>query len=69
MATETTDKTASDALKPAGYRIGQWLKLVPIGKTKFYTEKNAGRIKTRKCGDATIVETQPGEYIASLPAG
>lgn len=68
MATDTTDKTVLEAPRPAAWRIGPWLDRVPISRTTFYEERKKGRIEIRKCGDATLVVTQPDDYVASLPA-
>jgi hypothetical protein len=48
-------------------RVGPWCDAVGIGRSHFYEEKKAGKIKVRKSGRATIVETSPAEYISSLP--
>ena len=52
--------------QPAAWRVKSWLAEVPIGRTKFYAECEAGRIKIVKVGSATLVVTTPEAYIASL---
>ena len=49
------------------YSVSGWLDEVPIGRTKFYSEVADGRIKIRKCGSRSLVETSPREYLESLP--
>jgi hypothetical protein len=56
----------------AAWRIPEWLDEVPISRSKFYEERNEGRIATVKVGSATLITTSPREYLASLataPAG
>jgi hypothetical protein len=54
--------------EPAAWRINGWLKEVPIGRTTFYAERDAGRIKVVKVGAATLVVTSPKDYLAALAA-
>jgi hypothetical protein len=56
----------SDDCEPVAWRISAWLRRVPIGRSKFYLEREVGRIDTVKCGGATLVTTPPEKYIASL---
>ena len=37
-----------------------------MSRTKFYEERDAGRIETVKLGSATLVVTPPRKYIAAL---
>jgi hypothetical protein len=53
---------------PAAWRVNGWLEEVPISRSKFYEERNAGRIKTVKVGSSTLVTTAPKDYLAALPA-
>jgi len=52
--------------EPAAWRVNDWLRKVPVSRTKFYEERGAGRIKTVKCGSATLVTTTPKEYLSAL---
>jgi hypothetical protein len=52
--------------EPAAWRVNDWRRKVPISRSKFYEERNAGRIKTVKVGSATLVVTPPRKYIAAL---
>jgi hypothetical protein len=53
-------------LEPAAWRINDWRRQVPMSRTKFYQERDAGRIETVKLGSATLVTTSPQDYIALL---
>jgi hypothetical protein len=53
---------------PAAWRVNGWLEEVPISRSKFYEERNAGRIKTVKVGSSTLVTTAPKDYLAALAA-
>jgi hypothetical protein len=50
----------------AAWRVKEWLREVPIGRTKFYQEVKVGRIEVVKAGNATLVTTSPKEYLAAL---
>ena len=53
--------------EPAAWRINSWRRQVAdMSRTKFYEERNAGRIETVKLGSATLVVTPPQKYIATL---
>jgi len=52
--------------EPAAWRVHTWLREVPISRSKFYEERNAGRIETVKVGSTTLVTTSPREYLAGL---
>lgn len=53
--------------EPAAWRINSWRRQVAdMSRTKFYEERNAGRIETVKLGSATLVVTPPEKYIAAL---
>jgi hypothetical protein len=57
--------------EPATWRVDAWRHKVsrpPMSRTKFYQERNAGRIETVKLGSATLVTTSPADYVASLRA-
>jgi hypothetical protein len=60
--------TDSDTCEPAAWRVNDWRQRVPISRSKFYEERNAGRIKTVKLGSATLVVTSPRTYIDTLKA-
>ena len=52
--------------EPAAWRVNDWRQQVPISRTKFYEQRNAGLIRTVKVGAATLVLTSPQEYLAAL---
>jgi hypothetical protein len=52
--------------EPAAWRVDAWRRQVPISRSKFYQERNAGRIKTVKVGSSTLVTTAPKDYLAAL---
>jgi hypothetical protein len=54
--------------EPAAWRVNDWRRKVPISRSKFYEERNAGRIKTVKVGSSTLVTTTPKDYLAALAA-
>jgi hypothetical protein len=51
--------------EPASWRIREWLRDVPISRSRFYELKNAGKIKTVKVGASTLVLTSPREFLAA----
>jgi len=57
---------SSDSQEPAAWRVDAWRRQVPISRSKFYEERNAGRIKTVKVGSSTLVTTAPKDYLAAL---
>jgi hypothetical protein len=52
--------------EPAAWRVNDWRQQVPISRSKFYAERNAGRIETVKVGASTLVTTPPRAYLAAL---
>lgn len=59
----------TDKSEPAAWRINDWRRQVAnISRTKFYEERDAGRIQTVKLGSATLVVTPPRQYIEILKA-
>jgi len=54
--------------EPAAWRVNDWRRQVPMSRTKFYQERDAGRIETVKLGSATLVTTSPKDYLTSLRA-
>ena len=55
-----TDKVA--------YSVNEFLAAYGIGRTKFYQEIEAGRLRIRKCGKRTLVTRQDAEaWLQSLP--
>jgi hypothetical protein len=51
------------------WRVNIWRSHVAgMSRTKFYKERNAGRIETVKLGNVTLVVTPPQKYIATLMA-
>jgi hypothetical protein len=61
-------RAAAAGHEPAAWRVNGWLEEVPISRSKFYEERNAGRIKTVKVGSSTLVTTAPKDYLAALVA-
>jgi hypothetical protein len=59
-------RTLSAGHEPAAWRVNAWCRQVPISRSKFYEERNAGRIKTVKVGSSTLVTTSPKDYLAAL---
>ena len=52
------------------YSIKEFVKAFGIGRSKFYEEVKAGRIKTRKVGSRTLVAAVDAEaWLKSLPLG
>ena len=58
--------TEVDVMEPAAWRVNDWRRQVPISRSKFYEERNAGRIETVKVGSSTLVTTAPRTYLAAL---
>jgi uncharacterized OB-fold protein len=52
--------------EPAAWRVNDWRRQVPMSRSKFYQEREAGRIETVKCGSSTLVTTPPKAYLAAL---
>jgi hypothetical protein len=46
------ERRAAAHREPAAWRIPDWLCEVPISRSKFYEERNEGRIETVKVGSA-----------------
>jgi hypothetical protein len=57
---------AATQIEPAAWRVDAWLVQVPISRSKFYEERNAGRIETVKVGSTTLVTTGPRDYLSGL---
>ena len=54
--------------KRLAYTVNEALRLLPIGRTKFYDEANAGRLTLRKCGRTTLVlDEDLKAFLQSLP--
>lgn len=53
---------------PLAYTVKEALRLLPIGRTKFYDEARAGHLKLRKCGRATLILAEDLKaWLGSLP--
>jgi hypothetical protein len=63
------ERRAAAHPEPAAWRVNAWLCEVPISRSKFYEERNAGRIETVKVGSTTLVTTAPRAYLAALRDG
>lgn len=51
-----------------GYTVDEFCEAVPMGRSKFYEEARAGKIKLRKIGTKTIVTVPDAlDYMRSLP--
>ena len=58
----------SDESKPELLTVSQFLRSYSIGRTSFYREVGAGRLKIRKFGTASRVSRKDAEaWAASLP--
>lgn len=56
-------------MTPMAYSVADVLKMVGIGRTKFYQLVTAGEIKTRKIGNRTVVlAAELDVWLASLPS-
>lgn len=54
--------------EPIAYTVTELLRVAPVGRTKFYEDLNAGRIKAKKNGRSTIVTADEAQrYINALP--
>jgi hypothetical protein len=54
---------------PLAYSLPDFLKLAGIGRTKFYRELRAGRLKAKKNGARTVVLAADAKaYLENLPA-
>ena len=60
------ERRAAAHHEPAAWRPKEWLRKVPLGRTKLYLEVRAGRVKVVKAGAATLITTSPEEYLAAL---
>lgn len=63
---EPHERRAGDRRERAAWRVRDWLREVPFGRSKFYLEVKAGRIEVVKAGSATLVITSPQKYLAAL---
>jgi len=63
---QTATPASSPGLERAAYTVNEFLDINPIGRTKFYGEVKAGRIKIVKVGRKTLVTTKPAEWLARL---
>jgi excisionase family DNA binding protein len=51
----------------AAFTVREACQALTIGRSKFYEEVDAGRIRTIKCGRRTLVPaTEPTRYLLSL---
>ena len=51
------------------YSVNEAMQAIGVGRTKLYSEINAGKIKTRKLGNKTIIPAKDlSDYIEALPA-
>lgn len=61
--------TQTETIPALTCTVAQFCRAVGIGKTFFYEELRAGRIKARKAGAKTLIPvTECQEYLARLPA-
>ena len=51
------------ALKPLGLRINEFLQLVPISRATVYNMINAKEIQASKVRGATIILTDPADFL------
>lgn len=56
-------------MRPMAYSVSDVIEMIGIGRTKFYQLVSAGKIKTRKIGNRTVVlAAHLNAWLASLPS-
>jgi hypothetical protein len=61
-------ESIEERAQPVAWRVDPWRREVAnMSRSKFYEERKAGRIETRKMGAATLVVTSPRQYVDALP--
>jgi hypothetical protein len=53
----------SEHAKPLGWRINEFLQLVPVSRATVYNMINAGELEATKVRGATIILTDPAELL------
>ena len=65
---ERTQVFSHHDFEVAAFSVDQSLRYLNIGRTKFYEEVNAGRIKPRRAGGRTLVlRSDLDAWLAKLP--
>jgi hypothetical protein len=65
---DTEDEKQTNGGKRA-YTINQFCSRYAVGRTKFYEEKNAGRLRVRSVGRRNIITADDAEaWLENLPA-
>ena len=55
--------------QPIAYTVDRALEVLGIGRTKFYEEIKAGRLKAKKVGQRTLVTSAAlNEWLEALPS-
>jgi len=58
---------STPGLDRRSFTVNEFLTIHPIGRTKFYAEVKAGRIKVVKVGKKTLIPaTEPAAWLARL---
>jgi len=56
-------------MRPMAYSVSDVIKMIGIGRTKFYQLVSAGEIRTRKVGNRTIVlAADLDAWVSTLPS-
>lgn len=62
------DAHSVSASPPPNFTVQGFCRWLPMSKTKFYREVNAGKIRVRKSGKRTLITRDDAQaYIDSLP--
>jgi hypothetical protein len=67
MQSQKQQRVPPESPARAGWRIRAWGESVGVGRSHVNDLIKNRIIRARKSGSATIIETQPADYIASLP--
>lgn len=55
-------------IPPLAVSVAEAVRMVGLGRTTLYAMIAAGKLKTRKCGRRTLIETESvRQFIAALP--
>jgi hypothetical protein len=60
------DELASSSPTKVGWRVGEWCRDTGLSRSFAYELLAGGVIHSVKTGNARIITTSPGDYIASL---
>ncbi len=55
-------------ISPLAVSVAEAVRMIGLGRTTLYAVIAAGKLKTRKCGRRTLIETESlRQFIAELP--